>query len=175
QPQDATVAAGQGVTFSATAVGTNPFTYQWKKNGAVISGATGSTYTINHVVAGDAGVYTVVVTNSVNSATSAGGTLTVTSSGVPHDFNNDGQPDMMLENTSTGQRTLWLMNGTVLSSTISYGSIPPAWRIAATSDFNHDAQIDIVWENTTTGDRAIWLMNGTVFSSAIDFGIVPTQ
>src|SRR6266446_5072713 len=37
QPASQTVTAGQTATFSVTASGTAPLTYQWKKNGAVVS------------------------------------------------------------------------------------------------------------------------------------------
>ena len=77
QPQSASVIAGQGVSFSVIATGTSPFTYQWKKGGVSVSGATSATLTLSNVQNGDAGSYTVVVTNSVSSTTSAAATLTV--------------------------------------------------------------------------------------------------
>lgn len=63
QPQSKIVCTGTGAsaTFSVEVDG---FAYyQWKKNGVNITGATQSSYTINNVVAGDVGTYTVVITN----------------------------------------------------------------------------------------------------------------
>jgi len=77
QPQSATVLVGQSATFSVTASGSNPFTYQWRKNGVNISGATGGSYMIANAVLSDTATYSVVVTNSTSSATSSGATLTV--------------------------------------------------------------------------------------------------
>lgn len=80
QPQSLTVAPGSGASFSVTAGGTAPFTYQWMYNGTAIANATGASYTNSSVQAGDAGNYTVVVTNSIGSATSQAAVLTVSSS-----------------------------------------------------------------------------------------------
>src|SRR5439155_1723106 len=44
QPASQTVTAGQTATFTVVAAGTAPLTYQWKKNGTAISGATSSSY-----------------------------------------------------------------------------------------------------------------------------------
>ena len=74
-----TVTEGQPATFSVTATGTAPLTYQWKKDGTVISGATSSTYITPATSSADnAAVFTVVVTNGTGSATSSNATLTVT-------------------------------------------------------------------------------------------------
>ena len=78
QPASQTVTVGQAVTFTVAASGTPAPTYQWKKNGADLSGATGAAYAIASVVESDAGTYTVVATNSAGSATSTGAVLTVT-------------------------------------------------------------------------------------------------
>ncbi len=78
QPASLTVQQGQAATFTVTATGTAPLSYQWSKNNAVISGATSASYTIASTVTGDAGTYKVVVTNSVGNATSNDATLTVT-------------------------------------------------------------------------------------------------
>ncbi len=76
-PQSRTKVAGQTATFTVSATGTGPLSYQWKYNGSVLSGATGSTLTLNSVQPTNAGDYTVVVTNSAGSVTSAVATLTV--------------------------------------------------------------------------------------------------
>ena len=79
QPVSKTVTTGSAVTFTSVASGLPAPTYQWRKNGTAISGATGATYTIASVAASDAGTYSVVATNSVGSATSTGAVLTVNS------------------------------------------------------------------------------------------------
>lgn len=76
-PQSQTIVAGQNASFSVVASGTNPLRYQWLLNGSALSGATGSSLTLTNVQAAQAGNYTVVVTNSVSSATSAPASLTV--------------------------------------------------------------------------------------------------
>ena len=70
--------AGSNVSFSVTASG-NVTSYQWRKNGVDIAGATGASHTINPTAASDAGTYDVVVTNVAGSATSSAATLTVLS------------------------------------------------------------------------------------------------
>ncbi len=75
QPVDASVITGGTATFSVTATGTGD-TYQWKKGGVAIAGATGSSYTTPAAAyTDDSTTYTVVVTNSAGSATSAPATL----------------------------------------------------------------------------------------------------
>ncbi|MGA7796770.1 MAG: immunoglobulin domain-containing protein [Candidatus Acidiferrales bacterium] len=78
QPASQTVTVGHPANFSVTVTGTGPFTYQWQKNNANITGATSSTYTTPATVSGDNGAaFRVVVSNSAGSATSASATLTV--------------------------------------------------------------------------------------------------
>ena len=78
QPADALVPVGQNVTFTVTASGANPKTYQWRKNGTDITGATAASYSITNVLATDGGQYSAVVTNSFGNATSNNAILTVT-------------------------------------------------------------------------------------------------
>ncbi len=78
QPVNKSVTAGRTVKFSVTATGATPLSYQWRKNGVNISGATKSSYTTPAVVAADNGsAFSVVVTNSVGSVTSNSAILTV--------------------------------------------------------------------------------------------------
>lgn len=58
---------GQTVTLTATADGTQPFSYQWQKDGAPIAGATASTLTKANLQLADTGTYSVVISNSAGS------------------------------------------------------------------------------------------------------------
>jgi hypothetical protein len=91
------------------------------------------------------------------------------------DFNGDGKADILWQNNSTGQRLIWLMNGTVHQSNVSLGTVPTQWSIAGSGDFNGDGKADILWQNTSIGQRIIWLMNGTAHQSTVSLGTVPTQ
>lgn len=69
QPFDKVVAPGGTFALAASAVGAN-ITYQWYLNGGILSGETGSILLRNSANVGDAGQYTVRVTNSDGSITS---------------------------------------------------------------------------------------------------------
>jgi hypothetical protein len=66
QPKAITNYVGLPVTLTVAAHGTVPLTYQWKKDGVDIGGATAYSYTIPSVAPGDVGDYTVGVTNGIN-------------------------------------------------------------------------------------------------------------
>jgi hypothetical protein len=78
QPASATRTVGEGLTFAVTATGTG-LTYQWRRNGADITGATAASFTIPSVQLADAGSYDVVVTGGCGSETSATAVLVVKS------------------------------------------------------------------------------------------------
>jgi hypothetical protein len=80
QPASQSVLSGQSATFTVTASGTAPLSYQWMDNGSNIAGATSSTYTTPATTpAQDGSQYTVVVNNTAGSVTSSAATLTVVS------------------------------------------------------------------------------------------------
>jgi hypothetical protein len=82
QPQSLTAQPGNSATFSVTASGQPPLSYQWRFNGGDIAGANSSSYTINSVQNSDAGNYDVVVSNASDSVTSATALLTVSLDGI---------------------------------------------------------------------------------------------
>jgi uncharacterized repeat protein (TIGR03803 family) len=77
------------------------------------------------------------------------------------DFYDNGDADILWQNTNTGQASIWEMNGNTL---IGGGPVTPspglAWHAVGTGDFNDDGHSDILWQNTNTGQAAIWEMNG---------------
>lgn len=83
QPQPVTVTAGNSAIFSVTASGTAPLSYQWRKDGADIAGATSSSYSIGSTATGDAGSYTCYVYNSHGNATTSAAVLTVSAASIP--------------------------------------------------------------------------------------------
>ncbi|MFN3404798.1 MAG: CotH kinase family protein [Cytophagaceae bacterium] len=73
------VCQGQGATFTANPVNGGTPTYQWRKNGVNISGATSSTYNATGIVHGD--VFSVIMTSSLTCVTGSPATsnsITVT-------------------------------------------------------------------------------------------------
>lgn len=79
QPANQSVTAGQSATFTVTATGTSPLSYQWQKNGSPIPNATSSSYVTPATVTADNGAqFKVAVSNAVGSTTSNAATLTVT-------------------------------------------------------------------------------------------------
>ena len=78
QPQDVTAIPGENPTFSVTAIGSEPFSYQWYYNtSTLLTNATDSTLTLSNVQPSDAGSYSVVVSNPVDSVISSNAVLTV--------------------------------------------------------------------------------------------------
>jgi hypothetical protein len=76
-PASAALNPGAVLSLSVTASGTAPITYQWRRNGVAISGATSASYTVASVAAADAGSYDVIVSNVVGGVTSPSATVTV--------------------------------------------------------------------------------------------------
>ena len=82
QPVNLTVQEGGSATFSVTATGSAPSTYQWVFNNVNIPGATSATLNLTGVTTNQGGTYFVRVTNPGGTINSATATLTVTASTV---------------------------------------------------------------------------------------------
>jgi hypothetical protein len=77
-PSNTTATPGGIVVLSAGASGGN-LGYQWQLNGTNIAGATGASLSLTNVNAGQAGSYTVIVSNAAGSSTSTGAVLSLLS------------------------------------------------------------------------------------------------
>jgi hypothetical protein len=78
------------------------------------------------------------------------------------DFTDDGfSDDILWRNTSSGQVSIWEMNGNTLIGGGPVSPNPgPAWKAIGTGDFNKDGHSDILFQNASTGQVSIWEMNG---------------
>jgi len=77
QPLSQSIYSGTNVTFTVAASGQGPFGYQWQFNGTNILDATNATLVLTNVQPVDGGSYTVIISNSLGSATSSSATLVV--------------------------------------------------------------------------------------------------
>jgi len=78
QPASQTVNVGQPATFTVVATSAQPITYQWRRGGTDIAGATSASYTTPATTSADNGaVFSVAVSNAAGTTTSSNATLTV--------------------------------------------------------------------------------------------------
>jgi uncharacterized repeat protein (TIGR03803 family) len=94
QPVSQTILPGSTTAFGVGTVGTQPFTYRWLLNGTGLTdggaflGSSSATLTVSNATAATVGTYSVIVSNNLGMATSAGATLAlvqVTAPGVALD------------------------------------------------------------------------------------------
>jgi len=76
-PANQTNYAGSNVTFTVSAIGTPPISYQWYSTGGPLAGASTATLTLNNIQSSDAGSYYVTVDNGFGPVASSNATLTV--------------------------------------------------------------------------------------------------
>jgi hypothetical protein len=96
QPASQTAGAPSSATFTVVPSGNPPYTYQWFRNGTVVTNATSQSYTVPSTAIADNGArYSVQVSNPFSSVTSSAATLTVTSDPVPPAlYRADGSPTL---------------------------------------------------------------------------------
>jgi len=127
-PQSQVLFRGSNATFSVSATGQAPLSYQWLANGQPlsdggrISGASTAALTLSGVQPRDSATYSVVVSNAFGSVSSAGAVLTVVSPpfvlGQSPDQTVRAGTDVTLWVSADGTSPLtyqWWFNGTVLA------------------------------------------------------------
>ena len=142
QPTNKTVSAGSPASFSTAAFSQPAPSYQWRKNGTNIAGATNATLGIASATLADNGTYSVIVSNSAGVVTSSNAVLTVPAVPVPITpaFSN-GALNLSWPANQTGFR--------LLAQTNPPGSgITTNWQTVANSNTTNQVAIQI---NSTNG------------------------
>jgi hypothetical protein len=161
-PSSATVSSGGNITFSVVAAGSEPKQYQWKKNGVNISGANSTSLSLTGVTSGDAGSYTVSVTNTCGSTTSAAATLTVSTLLTAYYWYGDSDPYPQL---------LTLVDALSYAGSVSFASgaaISIPWPSGAGNN-----KYEVIRYPDTESIKTIWydtiLNNGNIPDQAFEF------
>ncbi len=176
QPTNRLVLPGAATTFTVSALGTAPLSFQWKFNGANITNATNSMLTLTNVQLVNGGDYQVIIANSIDRATSAVARLDIypfnlftvltnaegTWSADWGDYDNDGRLDLLVGGKAGGQpgaatahlfRNLGSANFTEVNAGFAQSAQSVAW-----GDFDNDGFLDILF--VTSSDAKIWHNNG---------------
>jgi acid phosphatase len=184
QPASQTLTAGQPATFTVAATGTTPLTYQWKKNGVLISGATATSYSTGPTTASDNGVaFTVTVSNSAGATTSSPATLTVNAAALAPRITIQptnatvtvGQPATFIV-AATGTAPLlyqWSRNRSAIA-----GATAASYTITATRATDNGATFSATVTNAisaVTSNNAVLTMRAptlTISTSGLPNGVV---
>ena len=164
QPTNQTVFVNGTATFSVTATGSLPLSYQWNFNGTDIDGATNASLTLANVQTNQAGSYAVQVTNLFGSTNSATAVLLV---GL--------QPTIIIQPTN---QTLTAGDTAIFNITAD-GSMPLSyqWRFNGTNLIGA-TNISLVLSNAQfeqSGNYTVQVTNmfGSITSSNAVLSVVP--
>lgn len=165
QPANQASCVGGSVTFIVSATGTT-VSYQWKKGGVDIPGATAASYTINSVAAGDAGSYTVVVTGSCGTVTSNSASLSITAGTTINNQPVDqtaclgGTASFSVSASGSGTLTYqWKKNGVnITGATASSLTIDP---VTATDAGNYTVAVSSACGTTESGIATLGITAST--------------
>jgi len=125
QPTNQTVNAGSAASFSVVASGLPDPTYQWRRNGTNIAGATNDSLNIPSAKLSDNGTYSVQVSNSAGSVVSSNAVLSVPaeSTSITPSLTN-GVLSLSWPTSQTGYRLLTQTNLPGVGLTANWTSVP---------------------------------------------------
>jgi hypothetical protein len=84
------------------------------------------------------------------------------------DMNRDGWQDILWRNRTTGQVSVWLLQGMtrIDGRLLTPDTVADTnWEIVGTGDFDMDGWVDLVWRHKVDGWVSVWYMNGTTMRS----------
>ncbi len=155
QPVALTVNAGQSASFAVGVSGTGPLSFQWRRDGVNIAGATTAVLSFNSVGLPNAGAYSVVISNAAGAIVSNNVTLDVTLVNVSAEPTITSQPATLIVPAggsgilavgATGSGPIsyqWTFNGTAIpgatSPVLSFTNVGNAqvgsYQVAVTNPF----------------------------------------
>lgn len=166
-PDDDTVNEGGTASFSINITSALPYTIAWYKNGVLIPGETGSTYSFTAALADDGNAYNAIVTNAAGSTISDVATLTVNTALIGYVYY--GGTDYFTELNSsidniTYNFTFPITDAAPLQITLPGGATPNMWLVFK---YPTSQSVKAQWTNTVLNAGTIPDFN---FRTIITFG-----
>ena len=140
-------------------------TYTWQVNGVTRQTGSSNTYTPQPGDAAKPLTVTVSFTDTHGFAESGTQNLGNVGSNAHFDFNGDSVSDLAFQQEAfnaggtKGTPSIWLWNGSAVTSMTTLPNPGASWHIVASADVNGDGKADLIWQNDD-GQPGIWLMNG---------------
>jgi hypothetical protein len=155
-PTNQTVAVGSNGLFTVTASGTGPLSYQWLFDSAPITGATTNSLSLTAVQTNNAGLYSVLVTNSAGAVTSSPATLSVT---TPPTSTNQSTPIIITGISVSNKAVIINFTGATNDATTSFTVLSSVTAIPASSYTSNNSAV--ITQRSPGGFRAVVSMNGS--------------
>ena len=182
QPASANIKTGETVTFSVSATGTAPLSYQWFKDNFAIQGATEPTYTIKGATPNHTGNYTVEVTNRFGGAISEPARLSVTDPVPPPIITT--QPQTLIVGIGSaatfavvaeGEDLIyqWFLNGEEIA-----GATQPVYALARTSSADsgtYTVKVSNEGGEVTSEPASLWLNDLLMYAGINVYGPIGAE
>jgi hypothetical protein len=167
EPGSVSFIPGWTATFTAEGTGGPRPDVQWQVSAdggttwTNIEGATRNEHEREIGPADSGTLVRAVFTNIHGSAATRPAAISNAVTGLVHDFDGDGCPDIFWRNLLTGADVVWTMHGTTRTGIGVLTTVKDAgWEPVAAGDFTGDGKPGLLWHNRTNGLTSIWLMEG---------------
>src|SRR5437016_2383241 len=90
------------------------------------------------------------------------------------DLNNDGHPDLLIQNMMDGSMGVWYLGGTQGNQIQGFAPLSgpiAAWKLVGSADLNNDGHSDAIIQNTD-GSVGVWYLSGSQGNQIQGFGLV---
>ena len=188
-PSNQFAEVGGSATLAASVSGSLPITYQWKKEGVTLAGATSATLIVSNAYFTDGGSYVLWATNAAGYVKTAAATLTILPAPTFANLTNGLVLHLSFDGNYTDSSKLGNNGEAVGSPTFIPGKIGQAVHIATTPGNNYvtvsDSTGDLGFDETTSFSISFWVnytsrfndtpIIGTAINSTYQLGWVFTD